>query len=155
LRFVPPATPVLKDMPTPARLALSLKMVRLSALTVKLAFSVHKGVHFRPSALVGIFRMPELNNVQYAQQVISAQKQLRSLPRVPEAHTLIKDNQLVHHAQPANFVLKGPMFLSPVLKVLTLPPDSSNVKLALPATPVLRVLQFQCNVLGEPTLKKA
>jgi hypothetical protein len=142
-------------MPTPARLALSLKMVRLSALTVKLAFSVHKEVHFRPSALVGIFRMPELNNVQFAQQVISAQKQLRSLPRVPGAHTLIKDSQLVHHAQPANFVLKGPMFLSPVLKELTLPPDSSNVKLALPATPALKVLPFQRNVLGEPTLKKA
>lgn len=155
MRFVPPATPVLKDMPTPARLALSLKRVRLSALTVKLAFSVRKEVHFRPSALVGIFRMLDLKNVRFAQQVISAQKQLRSLSRVPEAHTLIKDNQLVHHAQLASFVVKGPMFLSPVLKVLTLPPDSSNVKLALPATPVLRVLQFQRNVLGEPTLKKA
>jgi len=155
LRFVPPATPVSKDMPTPARLALSLKMVRLSALTVKLAFSVCKEVHFRPSALVGIFRMLDLNDVKFAQQVISAQKQLRSLPRVPEVHTLNKDNQLVNHAQPASFVLKGPMFLSPVLKVLTLQLDSSNVKLALPATPVLRVLQFQRNVLGEPTLKKA
>ena len=111
-------------------------------------------MHSRRSALVGIFRMPELINVQFAQQVISAQKQLHYLPGVPKEHTLNKDNQLVQHAQQANFVLRGPMFLSPVLKVLTLPPVSLNVKLALPAIHAMKALLYQRNVLGEPTQRK-